>query len=225
MHGISGSITSAIGDYGLYAVFLLMLIDAVLPAASELVMVYAGALAAGAIAGQTVTLFGMEIESTGWAYIAMAMAGVLGYTLGSVLGWTIGKVGGRPFLERHGRWVHVTPERLGRAEAWFDRYGDAAVLISRVVPVVRSFISIPAGVIGMPLGRFTVLSFLGTIPWCFGLAGVGLALGSGWERFHEGWRYADYLVIALLALAALAIVVRTVQKRARKRSLERSAEG
>lgn len=225
MHGISGSITSAIGDYGLYAVFLLMLIDAVLPAASELVMVYAGALAAGAIAGQTVTLFGAEIKSTGWAYVAMAMAGVLGYTLGSVLGWTIGKVGGRPFLERHGRWVHVTPERLGRAEAWFERYGDAAVLISRVVPVVRSFISIPAGVIGMPLGRFTVLSFLGTIPWCFGLAGVGLALGSGWERFHEGWRYADYLVIALLALAALAIVVRTVQRRARKRSLERSAEG
>ena len=225
MHGISGSITSVIGDYGLYAVFLLMLIDALLPAASELVMVYAGALAAGAIAGQTVTLLGVEIESTGWAYVAIAMAGVLGYTLGSVLGWTIGKVGGRPFLERHGRWVHVTPERLGRAEAWFDRYGDAAVLISRVVPVVRSFISIPAGVIGMPLGRFTVLSFLGTIPWCFGLAGVGLALGSGWERFHEGWRYADYLVIALLALAALAIVVRTVQRRARKRSLERSAEG
>jgi membrane protein DedA with SNARE-associated domain len=225
MHGISGSITSAIGDYGLYAVFLLMLIDAVLPAASELVMVYAGALAAGAIAGQTVTLFGTEIEATGWAYIAIAMAGVLGYTLGSVIGWTIGKVGGRPFLERHGRWVHVTPERLGRAEAWFDRYGDAAVLLSRMVPVVRSFISIPAGVIGMPLGRFTVLSFLGTIPWCFGLAGVGLALGSGWERFHEQWRYADYLVVAFVALAALAIIVRTVQRRARKRSLERSAEG
>jgi membrane protein DedA with SNARE-associated domain len=224
MHGISGSITSAIGDYGLYAVFLLMLIDAVLPAASELVMVYAGALAAGAIAGQTVTLFGSEIESKGWAYIAMAMAGVLGYTLGSVLGWTIGKVGGRPFLERHGRWVHVTPERLHRAEAWFDRYGDAAVLLSRMVPVVRSFISIPAGAIGMPLGRFTVLSFLGTIPWCFGLAGVGLALGSGWERFHEDWRYADYLVVALLVLAALAIVARAVQRRARKRSLERSAE-
>jgi membrane protein DedA with SNARE-associated domain len=225
MHGISGSITSAIGDYGLYAVFLLMLIDAVLPAASELVMVYAGALAAGAIAGQTVTLFGTEIESTGWAYIAIAMAGVLGYTLGSVIGWTIGKVGGRPFLERHGRWVHVTPERLGRAEAWFDRYGDAAVLLSRMVPVVRSFISIPSGVVGMPLGRFTVLSFLGTIPWCFGLAGVGLALGSSWERFHEQWRYADYLVVALVAVAALAILVRTVQKRARKRSLERSAEG
>jgi membrane protein DedA with SNARE-associated domain len=225
MHGITSSITSAIGDYGLYAVFLLMLVDAVLPAASELVMLYAGATAAGAIAGHDVTLFGSEIHSTGWAYLAMAMAGTLGYTLGSVLGWGIGRVGGRPFLERHGRWVHVTPGRLARAEAWFDRYGDAAVLISRVMPVVRSFISIPAGVVEMPLGRFTLLSFLGTIPWCFGLAGAGVALGSGWERFHEGWRYADYVVVGLAVVGVLLIAARIVQRRARKRALERSAEG
>ena len=225
MHGITSSITSAIGDYGLYAVFLLMLVDAVLPAASELVMLYAGAVAAGAIAGHDVTLFGTEIHSTGWAYLAMATAGTIGYTLGSVLGWGIGRVGGRPFLERHGRWVHVTPERLTRAEAWFDRYGDATVLISRVVPVVRSFISIPAGVVEMPLGRFTLLSFLGTIPWCFGLAGAGVALGSGWERFHEGWRYADYVVVGLVVVGALLIAARIVQRRARRRALERSAEG
>ena len=225
MHGITSSITSAIGDYGLYAVFLLMLVDAVLPAASELVMLYAGATAAGAIAGHDVTFFGSEIHSTGWAYLAMAMAGTLGYTLGSVLGWAIGRVGGRPFLERHGRWVHVTPERLTRAEAWFDRYGNAAVLISRVVPVVRSFISIPAGVVEMPLGRFTLLSFLGTIPWCFGLAGAGVALGSGWERFHEGWRYADYVVVGLAVLGVLLIAARIAQRRARRRALERSAEG
>jgi membrane protein DedA with SNARE-associated domain len=225
MHGITSSITSAIGDYGLYAVFLLMLVDAVLPAASELVMLYAGAVAAGAIAGHDVTLFGSAIHSTGWGYLAMASAGTLGYTLGSVLGWGIGRLGGRPFLERHGRWVHVTPERLTGAEAWFERYGDAAVLISRVVPVVRSFISIPAGVVEMPLGRFTLLSFIGTIPWCFGLAGAGVALGSGWERFHEGWRYADYVVVGLVVVAALLIAVRIVQRRARRRALERSAEG
>jgi membrane protein DedA with SNARE-associated domain len=225
MHGITSSITSAIGDYGLYAVFLLMLVDAVLPAASELVMLYAGAVAAGAITGHHVTLFGSEIHSTGWAYLAMALAGTLGYTLGSVLGWGIGRVGGRPFLEHHGRWVHVTPGRLTSAEAWFDRYGDAAVLISRVVPVVRSFISIPAGVVEMPLGRFAVLSFLGTIPWCFGLAGAGVALGSGWERFHEGWRYADYVVVGLAVLGVLLIAARIVQRRARRRALERSAEG
>jgi membrane protein DedA with SNARE-associated domain len=225
MHGITSSITSAIGDYGLYAVFLLMLVDAVLPAASELVMLYAGAVAAGAIAGHDVTLLGSEIHSTAWAYLAMAAAGTLGYTLGSVLGWGIGRIGGRPFLERHGRWVHVTPARLARAEAWFDRYGDAAVLVSRVVPVVRSFISIPAGVVGMPLGRFTLLSFLGTIPWCFGLAGAGVALGSGWERFHEGWRYADYVIVGLAVVGALLIAGRIVQRRARRRALERSVEG
>jgi membrane protein DedA with SNARE-associated domain len=225
VHGITDAITSAIGDYGLYAVFLLMLVDAVLPAASELVMLYAGALAAGAFTGQQVTFFGTEIDSTVWAYIAMAMAGVLGYTLGSVAGWAIGRIGGRPFLERHGRWVHVTPDHLERAESWFERYGDAAVFFSRMVPVVRSFISIPAGVVRMPLGRFTLLSFLGTLPWCFGLAGAGLALGTGWERFHHAWRYADYVVVALVAVAVLWVIYRMVRNRARKRSMERSAEG
>src|SRR6188472_248636 len=120
-------VTTAIGDYGLYAVFLLMLVDAVFPAASELVMVYAGALAAGAFPTQSVTLFGAHIDSTVWAYLAMALAGTLGYLVGSLVGWGIGRYGGRPFLERRGRWVHVTPENLDRAEAWFERYGDGAV--------------------------------------------------------------------------------------------------
>jgi membrane protein DedA with SNARE-associated domain len=220
MHEITEAVTSAIGDYGLYAVFLLMLVDAVLPAASELVMLYAGAVAVGAFPGHQVTLFGEQIDSTGWAYVAMAFAGVIGYTLGSVLGWAIGYFGGRPFLERHGRWVHVTPGRLSRAEDWFRRYGDAAVFFSRVVPVVRSFISIPAGVVEMPIVRFTILSFLGTLPWCFGLAGAGLALGSSWERFHESWRYADY-AIAGLAIAAVAfLALRIGRRRARRRALE-----
>jgi membrane protein DedA with SNARE-associated domain len=222
MHGITSAVTSVIGDYGLYAVFGLMLVDAVLPAASELVMLYAGAVAAGAFPGHEVTLFGTEIDSTGWAYVAMALAGVVGYTLGSVIGWAIGLWGGRPFLERHGRWLHVTPDRLERAERWFARYGDAAVFISRVVPVVRSFISIPAGVAEMPLARFTVLSFLGTLPWCFGLAGGGLALGSRWEGFHEQWRYVDYVVVALLVAGVVYLALR-LRQRARRRALERSA--
>jgi membrane protein DedA with SNARE-associated domain len=223
MHGITGAVTSAIGDYGLYAVFLLMLVDAVLPAASELVMLYAGAVAVGAFPSHEVMLFGVQIDSTPWAYIAMALAGVLGYTVGSVVGWAIGLLGGRPFLERHGRWVHVSPKGLDRAQAWFDRYGDAAVFLSRMVPVVRSFISIPAGVAEMPFARFTVLSFLGTLPWCFGFAGAGLALGTGWERFHESWRYADYAIVALAAMAIGYLVVRFLQHRARRRALERSA--
>ena len=122
------TITSAIGDYGLYAVFLLMLVDAVFPAASELVMLYAGAVAAGAFAGHHVTVFGEQIDSTFWAYVAMATAGTVGYVIGSLIGWGIGFYGGRPFLERRGKWVHVTPEGLDRAEAWFARYGDWATL-------------------------------------------------------------------------------------------------
>ena len=220
MHEITNAVTSAVGDYGLYAVFLLMFVDAVLPAASELVMLYAGAVAVGAFPGHQVTLFGEPIESTGWAYVAMALAGVLGYVLGSLLGWGIGYFGGRPFLERHGRWVHVTPDRLERAEAWFRRYGDAAVFFSRLVPVVRSFISIPAGIAEMPIVRYTILSFLGTLPWCFGLAGAGLALGSGWERFHESWRYADYAIVALVVAAIAYLAIKLGRRRARRRALE-----
>jgi membrane protein DedA with SNARE-associated domain len=153
----------------------------------------------------------------------MAGAGTVGYTLGSVLGWAIGLYGGRPYLERHGRWLHITPDKLDKAERWFDRWGDWAVLVSRVTPVVRSFISIPAGIAEMRLGRYTVLTFLGTLPWCFGIAAAGLALGSGWERFHESFRYADYAVIALVVAGVVALVVRATMRRARRRALERSA--
>jgi membrane protein DedA with SNARE-associated domain len=223
VHEITDAVTGAIGDYGLYAVFFLMLIDAVLPAASELVMVYGGAIAVGAFPDHSVTLFGETIESTGWAYFAIAAAGTIGYTIGSILGWAIGLYGGRPYLERHGRWLHVTPEKLDKAEAWFERYGDVTVLVSRMLPVVRSFVSIPAGIAEMPLGRFTVLTFLGTIPWCFGLAGIGLALGSGWERFHESFRYADYAIVAFVAAGIVYLLFRARRRRLRRRELERSS--
>ncbi|HEV3407256.1 MAG TPA: DedA family protein [Gaiellaceae bacterium] len=223
MHEVTDAVTALVGDHGLYAVFVLMLVDAVLPAASELVMLYAGALAAGAITGHQVTLFGAEIESTVWAYVAMAAAGTVGYTLGSILGWAIGLYGGRPYLERHGRWLHITPQKLDKAERWFERWGDWAVFVSRVTPVVRSFISIPAGIAEMRLGRYTLLTFLGTIPWCFGIAAAGLALGTGWERFHESFRYADYAIAGLIVAAVVAFVVRATLRRARRRALERSA--
>jgi membrane protein DedA with SNARE-associated domain len=202
------ALTSLIGDHGLYAVFLLMLIDSVLPAASELVMLYAGSLAAGAFAGQDVVLFGWQIDSHFWGFVAMSLAGVLGYTLGSVIGWWIGYYGGRPLIERHGRWLHLGPENLDRAERWFERWGDWAVFLGRMTPVVRSFVSIPAGIARMPLGRFTVLSFLGTIPWCFGIAGAGWALGSRYEEFHHNFRYVDYTIVALLLGLAVAWWVR-----------------
>jgi membrane protein DedA with SNARE-associated domain len=208
LSAITDALTELIGDHGIYAVFVLMFVDAVLPAASELVMVYAGAVAAGAFAGQSVVLFGEPIESDFWAYVAMATAGALGYILGSIAGWAIGYYGGRPFVERHGRWLHVTPHTLGRAEAWFDRFGDWAVAIGRVTPVVRSFIAIPAGVFRMPLGRYTLLTIPGSVLWAFAFAGAGWAAGSQWEDFHHSFRYAEYFVAGGIILLILAGVWR-----------------
>jgi membrane protein DedA with SNARE-associated domain len=203
-----------------------MFVDAVLPAASELVMVYGGAVAVGAFPGSEVKLFGWEIESTAWAYFAIALAGTVGYTLGSVAGWAIGFFGGRPYLERHGRWLHVTPEKLDKADAWFERYGDVTVLVTRMLPVVRSFVSIPAGIAEMPVVRYTVLTFIGTIPWCFGLAAVGVALGSQWEEFHESFRYADYAIIAAIVAGVALLGYRMHRRRTNRRAMEeRSAEG
>jgi membrane protein DedA with SNARE-associated domain len=202
---ITHALTSVVGDYGLYAVFTLMLIDAVLPAASEPVMVYGGALASGAFAEHHVELFGAEVESGLPAYLAIAVAGTVGYTLGSIGGWALGLYGGRPFGERHGRWLHLGPERLEQADRWFERYGDLAVFLGRITPVVRSFVAIPAGVARMPLGRYTVSTLAGSAIWCFGLAGIGWGLGANWERFHHAFRYADYAVLGLLFVAVIFV--------------------
>ena len=216
---LSSSLTTFIGDHGLYAVFVLMLLDSVLPAASELVMLYAGVLASGALPGQDIVLFGHRIDSHFWGYVAIATAGVAGQTVGSIIGWAIGLYGGRPLVERHGRWLHLGPQNLDRAERWFDRWGDWAVFLGRMTPVVRSFVSIPAGLARMPLGRFTLYSVLGTIPWCFGIAGAGWALGSSWESFHHDFRYVEVLVgVGILALLVWYLRRRRATKMGRRAS-------
>jgi len=202
---VSGSITTFVGDHGVYAVFLLMAIDAVFPAASELVMVYAGALASGAFPSQHVVLFGHQIDSGGWAFVTMALAGTLGYLAGAIVGWWIGRRGGRPFVERHGRALHLGPDRLARAERWFDRHDRWAVLLGRITPVVRSFVSIPAGVFGMPFWPYVWLTAIGSAIWAFALAGIGYAFGSNYERFHHAF---DLVLVAGAALLALYLVFR-----------------
>jgi membrane protein DedA with SNARE-associated domain len=202
---VSGSITTFVGDYGVYAVFLLMAIDAVFPAASELVMVYAGALASGAFASQHVVLFGHRIAPGFLAFVAMALAGTLGYLVGAIVGWWIGRRGGRPFVERHGRLLHLGPERLEQAERWFDRHHRWAVLLGRITPIVRSFVSIPAGVFGMPFMPYLWLTAIGSAIWAFVLAGIGYAFGSNYERFHHAF---DLALIAGAALVVLYLVFR-----------------
>ena len=212
---ITDAITATIGDYGLYAVFFLMLIDAVLPAASEVVMVYGGALASGAFVGQEVTLFGETIEEGLPAYLAIALAGTIGYTIGAVGGWAIGLYGGRPYLERHGRWLHLNEQKLERAERWFERWGDRAVFFGRLTPVVRSFVSVPAGVFEAKLGRYTVLTLLGSAIWCFAFAAAGYVAGESWEDFHHAFRYFDYLVAVSIVVAVAFLVIRHVRRRRR----------
>jgi membrane protein DedA with SNARE-associated domain len=215
---LTSSVTTFVGDHGLYAVFGLMLIDAVFPAASELVMLYAGALAAGAFSGQHVILFGDRIHSHFWAFVAISLAGVIGNTVGSWLGWGIGAYAGRPLLEERGRWFHLDQAKLARADRWFDRWGDWAVFLGRLTPVVRSFISIPAGIVRMPFIRFTVLTFLGCAVWCFAIAGAGWGLGSSYEHFHHDFAYAEYAVVAAVILFIVWLVLRRRSTRLARRA-------
>lgn len=215
---LTSSVTTFIGDHGLYAVFVLMAVDAVFPAASELVMLYAGALAAGAFSGQHVVLFGDRIDSHFWAYVAISFAGTIGYTLGSLVGWGIGAYAGRPLLEERGRWFHLDRAKLDRADRWFERWGDWAVFLGRLTPVVRSFISIPAGVVRMPIVRFTVLTFLGSAIWCFAIAGVGWALGASYERFHHDFAYVEYAVVAAVIVLIAWLILRWRSSAAAARS-------
>jgi membrane protein DedA with SNARE-associated domain len=210
---VTEAVTSAIGDYGLYAVFLLMLVDAVLPAASEVVMVYAGAVASGAFAEQDVVLLGWEPDAGLPAYVAVALAGTLGYTLGSIAGWAIGLYGGRPYLERRGRWLHLDREKLDRAERWFERWEDWAVFLGRLTPVVRSFVSIPAGVMETPLLRYTLLTLAGSAIWCFAFAAGGWAAGANWEDIHDAFSYFDYAVVGAVVVAVAWLVFRRLRSR------------
>jgi membrane protein DedA with SNARE-associated domain len=209
---VSSSFTSQVASHGAYAVFGLMAIDAVFPAASELVMLYAGAVAAGVFAtAHGVSIFGWHVGFGIGAYAAMALAGTLGYLAGALVGWGIGLYGGRPLLERRGRWLHLSPERLDRAEAWFRRWGNVGVLVGRITPIVRSFVSIPAGVFEMPLAPYTVLTLIGSAIWAFAIAGIGYGLGTGYERFDKDFKYAEYAIVAGIVLGAAYLVYRSVR--------------
>jgi membrane protein DedA with SNARE-associated domain len=201
---VTSSITSAIGDHGLYAIFGLMVIAAVLPAASELTMLYAGALAAGAFAHVHVTAFGHRIHGHGTAYVAVALAGLAGNAVGALGGWLIGRFA-ELWLERRGRLLHVTPERLARAHRWFERFGRVAVPVGFVTPGIRSFVAIPAGIARVPLVRFLPLAVVGCAVFCFGLAAGGWAVGSSYRSVRHD---LDYVVIAALVVLVIWLVSR-----------------
>lgn len=200
---VTTTFTELVSRHGVLAVFVLMAADALVPVGGELVMLLAGALAAGAIGG------GVAGLGTGAAaYVALALAGTLGYLAGALVGWAIGRRGGRDLVARHGRWLHLGPDRMLRAEAWFGRHGRAAVLLGRLTPLVRSFVSIPAGVLGAPLGPYTAFTALGSAIWCFAFAAAGWALGSNWDSLHGALRYADVAAVAAVAGVAAWVTLR-----------------
>jgi len=205
---ISDTVTTAINNHGVWAVFFLMAVDAVFPAASELVMLYAGALAAGVFGSDGVQIFGVHFAPGASAYLVMALAGTLGYLAGAIIGWAIGLYGGRPLLERHGKWFHLSPEKLDRAEAWFERWGNLGVLVGRVTPVVRSFVSIPAGVFEMPFAPYVSLTAIGSAIWAFAFAGIGYAFGSNYNSFDHGFRFIEYAVVVCVLIGAAYLVYR-----------------
>jgi membrane protein DedA with SNARE-associated domain len=211
---ITGTLTDWVGRHGAYAVFLIMLIDAMLPAGSEITMLFAGALAAGAIAGHDPVLFGHTLQTGLESYLVLATAGTIGYLTGSLIGWAIGRYGGRPLLERHGRWLHLNAENLERAERWFDRHGRAAVFLGRLTPVARSFISIPAGALETPLGPYTLLTLLGSAIWCFAFAGVGWALGNQWDKVHHAFTGVEVVVVVAAVAGAAVLLLRNRRQRA-----------
>jgi membrane protein DedA with SNARE-associated domain len=214
------SLTSLVGDHGVYAVFGLMVVAAILPAGSELVMIYAGAVAGGTFPDQHVVLFGHQIDSHFWAYVTMAAAGTLGNTVGCALGWAIGFWAGSRLLEGHGKWLHITPARIQRSERWFDRFGALAVPLGLATPIVRSFVAIPAGVARMPFARFLPLAFTGCAVFCFGLAAGGWVLGKSYSSLHH-----DFTWVSIAIVAAVVCLIGYLVARRRSSTLTKGADG
>jgi membrane protein DedA with SNARE-associated domain len=196
---ITASLTDAITSHGVWAVLLLMALDALLPVGGELVMVVAGAIAAGALAGHP-QLLGHTLAGGAETYVVLALAGTVGYLLGSLVGYWVGRVAGREAVDRWGHRVHLGPHNLERAERWFDRHGPRAVFLGRLTPLVRSFVSIPSGLFGEPIVRYTLLTGAGSAIWCFGFAGLGWGLGSGYKSVD----HVTHVVEALIVVVAVA---------------------
>jgi membrane protein DedA with SNARE-associated domain len=193
-------------DAGLPAVFVLMLAEsACVPIPSEATMLFAGFAVAepgGSHAHHHLTLLGI------------VLAGVLGNLLGSWIAYGVGRGGRLELIERHGRWLHLKPSHIAWADRWFARYGSPAIFFSRMLPVIRTFISLPAGVAKMPFMRFTALTLAGCVPWVLGLALAGEAVGSEWSSVRKNFDYVDY---AIVILVVITIVYALIRRRRRRR--------
>ncbi|MEG3224769.1 MAG: alkaline phosphatase [Methanobacteriales archaeon Met13] len=164
---------------GYWGVFLGMNIDsACIPLPSEIIMPFAGYVV-------------WEGQMTLWG---ITLVGASGNLVGSLMAYFVGWKGGRPLLEKYGKYVLISHRKLQLADEWFEKYGHKAVLISRFLPGVRTFISLPAGITHMELKKFVFYTFVGSLPWCFALGYVGVLLGPNWTSLQQYWHYLDILV-------------------------------
>ena len=188
LEAIASFITSVIESMGYVGVFLLMGIEsACIPLPSEIIMPFSGYLA-----------FKGRFDLT-W----VAVAGALGCNFGSVFAYYLGSWGGRPLVEKYGRYVLVTKHDLDLADRFFARYGDWAVFIARLLPVIRTFIALPAGIARMNVLRFHIFTFLGSLPWCWALAYAGYKLGENWPSLRDYFHKFDYLIGIVIVAGAV----------------------
>ena len=195
-----------ISSYGYLAVFILMLAEsACIPVPSELTMPFAGALSAGAVAGAHLNL------------VLAITAGVAGNLAGSYVAWGVGAYGGRAAWHRWGRYILLRDDDIDRAERWFGRHGTKAVFFGRLLPVVRTFISLPAGLARMPSVRFGIYTVLGCIPWTAALALAGYAVGRNWGNVASALHGPSYALAAVLVLLVIVAFVMLLRRRRRER--------
>lgn len=201
--------------WGYLAIFVLTVLEsACIPIPSEVTLGLSGALASGAV------ISGVHGDlSLGWVIVV----GIIGSLVGSLLAYWVGRTGGRAFIDRFGRYVLLTHRDLDRAEAWFRRQGDWAVLVGRVVPVVRTFISLPAGLAEMNLAKFTGFTAIGVAAWVSVLCVIGYEVGAGWHSVTKGFSYASYAVAVLVVVAVVLFVV--VRLRSLRKERDRGAKG
>jgi membrane protein DedA with SNARE-associated domain len=199
-------VTDYLGAYGYPAVFVLMVLEsACIPIPSEVTMVFGGFL----------------VSRGDLDFFWVAMIGTIANVVGSWIAYAVGAWGGRPLIERWGRYVFLRKHELDQAHEWFERRGEMAVFVSRLLPVIRTFISLPAGVARMPFGKFTLYTFLGCLPWTFALTWAGLVLGENWETVL---RYGEPVSWAI-AVASVAVVAWWLGKRWRAKKAAEAAGG
>jgi membrane protein DedA with SNARE-associated domain len=191
---------------GLPGVFVLMLLEsACIPVPSEATMLFAG----------------FNVSNGEYSLLAAVLVGTFANLVGSWIAYAIGYYGRIDILEKHGRKLHIKPSHLAWADRWFERHGDATVFFTRMLPIVRTFISLPAGVARMPFWRFSLLTVLGCLPWVFLLTFIGQQVGERWEQWKDSLHYVDYAVAVAIVVGVIYLIVK--QRRAKAQRVESAA--